>query len=136
MKQVTFFIIFSFSFISYSQEGEIKVIKDKRIGALVEKEAEVVPPATKPEISGYRIQLFFDSDKTAINDARLRFVAKFQEIDTYVEFNAPNFILKVGDFRTHLEAERVKAALEGDFPTSFVIKEKINLPRLEQDSNL
>lgn len=136
MKQITFFIVLSFSLVSLSQEGEIKVHKDNRIGALVEKQAEVVPPATKPEINGYRIQLFFDSDKAAINAARVRFVAKFQEIDTYVEFNAPNFILKAGDFRTHLEAERVKAALEGEFPTSFVIKEKINLPRLEQDSNL
>ena len=136
MKFFTLLILLSISLISFSQEGEVKVIKDERIEALVEKQAEVVPPATKPEIDGYRIQLFFDSDKAAINDARAKFVAKFQEIDTYVEFSAPNFVLKVGDFRTHLEAERVKAALEGEFPTSFVIKEKINLPRLEQDSNL
>lgn len=135
MKYILLLIIASISLFSTCQEGEITVVKDKRVEALVEKQSEIVPPATKPEIDGYRIQLVFDSDKATINSARAQFVAKFQDIDTYVEFNAPNFILKVGDFRTHLEAEKIKSELSAEFPTSFVIKEKINLPRLDTQSN-
>lgn len=135
MKYALLLLITSFSFLSISQDGEIKIVKDKRIEALVEKQSQIIPPATKPEIEGYRIQLVFDSDKATINNARAQFVAMFHGIDTYVEFNAPNFILKVGDFRTHLEAEKVKSELNAEFPTSFVIKEKINLPRLDPESN-
>ncbi len=126
-------VLIGCSQISFSQEGDVKVIKDARIDALVEKQGEVIPPAIKPEITGYRIQLFFDSDRNAINSARSKFIAQFPKVDTYIEFNAPNFFLKVGDFRTRLEAEKVKSEVEMDFPTSFVIKEKINLPRLEKD---
>lgn len=118
---------------SFAQEGDVRIVKDNRIDALVEKQGAVIPPAIKPEIDGFRIQLFFDSNKDAINGARASFIAKYPKVDTYVEFNAPNFILKVGDFRTRLEAEKVKSDVEAEFPTSFIIKEKINLPRLEKD---
>lgn len=115
------------------QEGDIKVIKDSRIDALVAKQSEVIPPAIKPQIDGFRVQLFFDSDRDAVNAARAKFIAQFPKVDTYVEYNQPNFVLKVGDFRTRLEAEKIKAEITTDFPASFVIKEKINIPRLEKD---
>lgn len=118
---------------SFGQSGHVEVIKDARIDALVEKQSEIVPPAVNPQIDGYRIQLFFDSDRSLINDAKARFVTKFPKVDTYVTYNAPNFFLKVGDFRTRLEAERIKSQVEAEFPTSFVVKELINLPRLEKE---
>ncbi|MDX2359231.1 MAG: hypothetical protein QNK23_00400 [Crocinitomicaceae bacterium] len=117
---------------AHAQPGDVNIIKDNRINALIKKQSEVVPPAVKTEIDGYRIQIFFDSDRDAVNGARGRFVSKFPKIDTYVRYVAPNSVLKVGDFRTQLEAERIKAQIEADFPTSFVVKEKINLPRLEK----
>ena len=76
--------------------------------------------------------MFFDSDRSLINDAKARFLNQFPKVDTYITYNAPNFFLKVGDFRTRLEAERIKSKLEADFPTSFVIREDIHLPRLEK----
>ena len=132
MRVLTIFSLSLITSFSFAQEG-IKVIKDSRIDALVEKQGRVVPPAIKPQIDGFRIQLFFDSDKTAVNDARSRFVSKFPTVDTYIEFNAPNFVLKVGDFRTRMEAEKVKVEVEADYPTSFIVQEKIYLPRLERD---
>lgn len=125
------FIIWSCSNL-FAQGGEVTVVKDSRIDALVEKQGEVIPPSIKPEIDGYRIQLVFDSNKDVINQARSRFMAQFPDVDAYVNYNAPNFILKVGDFRTKMEAEKIKVLIETEFPTSFIVKEKINLPRLEK----
>ena len=119
----------------YGQEGNIEIVKDSRINALVEKQSEVIPPAINPQIDGFRIQLFFDSDKSQINSAKAKFMSYYKTIDTYVTYNAPNFFLKVGDFRTRLEAEKIKAEIEAEFPTSFIVTEKINLPRLEKDSS-
>ncbi|MDH4474598.1 MAG: hypothetical protein QE487_18485 [Fluviicola sp.] len=112
-------------------QGHVEVIKDSRIDALVRNESAIVAPATAPQIMGYRLQLFFDTNKSAVDDARSRFIALFPKVDTYVEFTAPHYFLKVGDFRTHLEAEKVKATCEKGFPTSFVVKEKVNLPRID-----
>ena len=117
-----------------AQEGNIEVIKDSRIDALVELQGVVLPPAINPQIDGFRIQLFFDSKKSEINSAKLKFMSQYKTIDTYISYNAPNFFLKVGDFRTRLEAEKIKAQITAEFPTSFIVKEKINLPRLEKDT--
>jgi hypothetical protein len=115
-----------------AQDGNVEIIKDSRIDALVRNEGAVIPPATTPQITGYRLQLFFDTNRSAVDNARSRFIAMFPKVDTYVEFVAPNYFLKVGDFRTQMEAEKVKAQVETSFPTSFVVKEKVNLPRIDQ----
>ncbi|MEN9400818.1 MAG: hypothetical protein RL632_1921 [Bacteroidota bacterium] len=122
------------SFDAYSQEeGQVTIIKDVRLDALVKKQGTPTPPASTPQILGYRVQLFFDSDKQLVDEARSKFIAQFPKVDTYILFTAPNFVLKVGDFRTLLEAERIRESLLREFPTSFVIKEFINLPRIDQE---
>ncbi len=139
MKRINIIQSLGFIFISliasasFAQTGDVEIIKDNRLDALVAKQAEVVPPAVRPQIDGYRIQLFFDSERAKINNAMSRFASRFSKIDTYVTYTAPNYFLRAGDFRTRLEAERIKSEIEAEFPTSFVVKEKINLPRLEKD---
>ncbi len=132
-----FLIVFSAIFLpsmgTLAQEGDVKIIKDSRIDALVKKQGAPIPPATSPQLVGYRVQLFFDADKQLVDDARSKFIGQFPKVDTYIVFNAPNFVLKVGDFRSLLEAERVRETLLREFPTSFVIKEFINLPRIDQE---
>lgn len=130
---ISFTVVLFFGHIALSQQGDVTIHKDPRIDALVKKQGAIIPPAINAEIDGFRIQLFFDSDKSAVNEARNAFISKFPKVDTYIEFNAPNFFLKVGDFRTKLEAEKIKSKVEADFPTSFIVKEKINLPRLEKE---
>ena len=115
----------------WSQSGNVTIIKDDRIDNIIKNKSQIIPPATSPQINGYRVQLVFDSNKKMIDDARSKFVSSNPKIDTYILYNAPNFILKVGDFRTKIEADRLKDAMMRDFPTCFVVKEMINLPRID-----
>ena len=135
IKNLIIGLIYISSSAVFAQQGDVKVVKDSRINALVAKQSQITPPEVKPHINGYRVQLFFDSDRRKINVARSRFISRFPKIDTYVEFKPPNYFLKVGDFRTRLEAEKVKAAVEMEFPTSFIIKEDVFLPRLEKEDS-
>ena len=57
--------------------------------------------------------------------------SKYSKIDTYVIYNAPNYFLKVGNFRTQMEAEKIKKSIDIDFPTNYIVKELINLPRID-----
>jgi hypothetical protein len=131
MKNILTLFLFSYSFVTNSQNTSTETIKDTRIDILVKKQGAVIPPATVPQITGFRIQLFFDIDKKAVDDARNKFSAKFPKIDTYVIYNAPNYFLKVGNFRTQMEAEKIKKAIDLDFPTNYIVKELINLPRID-----
>lgn len=121
-------LITALSFISCFGNAQVTIVKDARIDDLVKAQGQ----SATPEMNGYRLQLAFDTNKSFIDDARSKFASMFPKVDTYVEFVAPHYFLKVGDFRTQLEAEKVKASATQQFPTCFVVKEKINLPRIDQ----
>jgi hypothetical protein len=82
-------------------------------------------------MAGYRLQICFDSDKSIIDETRNRFISLYPKIDTYVTFEAPNFNLMVGDFRTLIEAEKIQAEIHGKFTIVIVHKTQINLPRID-----
>ena len=133
MKLMIVFLFVSISCGVFAQDGKVEIVKDSRLDALVAQQGLIKPPAINPQIEGYRIQLFFDSEREALNNARAKFFSRYPKIDTYTTYNAPNFFLRAGDFRTRLEAEKVKSEIEDQFPTSFIVKETINLPRLENE---
>ncbi len=125
-------VILIFSWIACNCFSQVTIQKDARIDELIKQEAATLGTNGQPVMDGFRIQLAFDSDKKLVEEARSRFAAQFPKVDSYLEFKAPHYFLRVGDFRTQLEAEQVKAATGNTFPTAFVVKDKINLPRIDQ----
>jgi hypothetical protein len=104
--------------------AQVSIQADERI------EQQIAKKASK-QMSGYRLQICFDSDKSIIDEARNRFISMYPKIDTYVTFEAPNFNLMVGDFRTLIEAERIQSEIHGKFTIVIVHKTQINLPRID-----
>lgn len=129
MKHFNFLLFLCLTAFSFGQN--IEVVKDPRIDDLIKKQGEPTPPALNVQIQGYRLQLFFDSEKAKIDQMRVQFAKAYPKIETYVTYNAPNYFLRVGDFRTQLDADRLKAEVGPTYPTCFVIQEKVNLPRID-----
>ncbi|TNF48658.1 MAG: SPOR domain-containing protein [Bacteroidetes bacterium] len=119
------------SMFGHSQSGNVVVHKDPRLDNFIKQRGMIIPPATSPQMSGYRVQLIFDSNKKIVDDARSKFISQHPKIDTYISYSAPHFTLKVGDFRSKQDAEKIKDELMRDFPTCFIVKETINLPRID-----
>ncbi len=107
-----------------SSFSQVSVFKDERI------DQKVAQRSISP-VSGFRIMISFDSNKDLVDQARNKFVALYPKVDTYVSFEAPNFVLKVGDFRTQFDAERFKEKIANEFSITIIQKEFINLPRLD-----
>lgn len=116
------FIVFFLS--SYCLNAQISVVKDERIDQKISNKAQ-------KQILGYRVQICFDSDKNLVDQMRAKFISQYPKIDTYVTFDAPNFNLKVGDFRTQIEAEKLKEKIIADYSITIIHKELINLPRVD-----
>ena len=83
------------------------------------------------QIQGFRLQICFDSNKDVVDAARDKFLKLYPLTDTYVSFENPHFNLKVGDYRSRLEAEKVKRELFGEFIICIIHEELINLPRID-----
>lgn len=118
------FLFLTCILVSSSIFGQIKTYEDERIEKWIKKKS----PQT---IVGFRIQIGFDSDKAKIELIRNRFISMYPKIDTYVNFSAPYFNLKVGDFRTEIEAQKFAEKIQGDFGLNIVFRELINLPRVD-----
>lgn len=110
--------------ISKSVFSQITIHQDPRVGEYLTRKR----PNT---LIGYRVQICFDPNKSIVEDVRNRFISSFPKIDTYMNFEAPYFNLKVGDFRTQIEAQNFAEKLQGLYTINIVHKEQINLPRVD-----
>ncbi|PLX00736.1 MAG: hypothetical protein C0591_00770 [Marinilabiliales bacterium] len=91
-----------------------------------------------PLIDGYRIQLLMRAGNTALDEANQikdEFEENYPEINTYVTFREPYYRLRVGDFRTRLEAMEFMEKLKRSYPQAWVIKDKITFPEFTKYKN-
>ena len=129
--------LFSFPVLSlYSQEarkdsGNIRLIQDDKVDLLVSKHIQV--NQNRKGIDGFRIQIFFDSgnnSKTRAQTVYETFLSKYPNIGAYLTFKTPNYKVRVGDFRTKLDAQRFLNEILPDYPNAWIIDDQINLPKV------
>lgn len=102
---------------------------DPKIKVLVAKHKEVLE---KANLQGYRVQIYFGADKAKARDVKSRFLASYaSEAHAYEIYEAPNFKIRVGDFRSRLEAYRFLKKIRADFPASFIVSSEIELPAVK-----
>lgn len=111
--------------------GKVNIVKSGSVDKIISFKSATIPPNMGPIMDGYRIQLFFDQSRTEVDKARTTMIQKDLNAKTYVEYKAPNYFLLQGDYRTQLEAEKVRAQLTTDFPEAIVIEDKIYLPEIK-----
>ena len=83
--------------------------------------------------SGFRIRLFFASNRTAREESATvirRFNELYPHIEAYRSFSSPNFKVTVGNFRTRIEAEAFLRKVKGDFPDAFIVRERFKYPSI------
>jgi len=95
-----------------------------KVDQLIEKKAEY-HRLTNGEIDGYRIKIHFGIDKEAAKNVGSKFLAKFTDFAIYDEYQQPNFVVLVGDFKTKLEAFEALKKIQIEFTNAFIVKEKI-----------
>lgn len=109
-------------------KGSVVIYKDQRvenITAFVGRQKESVEGT---RIDGYRIQIFFAESRTIAQSQKASFLSAYSEHKAYIDYLAPNYRVRVGNFRTRLQAENLKQKLISVYPTCIVLKDKIELP--------
>jgi len=123
-----------------ASEGIIEIKSDPAITALLgnpnaKKQGDADVFGTT-QTSGFRIQVFMgnhpkNSRPEAFNKETL-IKSVFVDMGTYVNYEAPNWKLVVGDFMTKEEAALFKEILQSEFPEfkreMYIVADKINIP--------
>lgn len=96
---------------------------------LQEKKAEY-HKNTDGEYDGYRIKIHFGPDRTKAMEIKSRFLSKYSDYSAYDEYQVPNFVIVVGDFKTKPDAYGFLKKVQVDFPNAFIIKDRIKSGKL------
>jgi hypothetical protein len=133
---ILIFILFFVAVLNVSaqprQTGKVEIVQDERIPGLIDKHIYL---NENGKLEGYRVQIFFDSGNNSKNRAfakKGQFLSMFPNVGAYLTFQSPNYKVRVGDFRTRLDAEGFKARIIMDFTDAFVVMDEINYPSLEE----
>jgi hypothetical protein len=111
--------------------GNIEIFQDNKITKLADQYRKI----NKYHFSmdGYRVQVYFESgnnSKKLANDAATQFMANYPEMKAYVSFRQPYYRVRVGNFRTIIEAVGFQKQIQAEYPGAFPVKEKITYPDL------
>lgn len=78
---------------------------------------------------GYRIQIFFGNLKAA-KDLRNAYISKHPKDPCYLVQSSPNFAVRVGDFRSSLEASEYLHMIKSEYPSAYIVPDQISFPDL------
>ncbi|HPR56847.1 MAG TPA: SPOR domain-containing protein [Bacteroidales bacterium] len=113
-------------------KGHIVIHRDDRVDKILKRHIEYNQESEG--IEGYRIHIFFESGNQSLskaNEAARKYQLLYPEEKAYVSFSEPYYRVRVGDFRTRFDAEKYLQKISGDYPNAFIIKDRINFPRLD-----
>jgi hypothetical protein len=97
----------------------VVVHKDARIDLLVRKQIQINEETTRESrrsMPGYRIEVINSSDRNKVFAVKAKLYQLYPELKPYLLYQAPNYKLKVGNFKTPEEAEPYVQQLSKLYP--------------------
>ena len=116
--------------------GEVVLIQDYKIELLLEKKLAV--NEARPAQFGYRIQIISvtgANSRDKVNVEKAKILMDYKDVRVYVVYNAPYFKVRLGDFRTKLNAVQFLNTISDKYPQAFVVKDKVNIPYIIENSD-
>lgn len=114
----------------------IEIIQDDRTDQLLQKH-KIINEKFQPW--GYRVQIFFDSgnkSRKRAKEIKAKFLSQYPDDEAYILFREPYFRVRVGDFRTRIEAEGFMKKIIKEYSGAFVIRDEISFPKLKYFTDL
>lgn len=113
-------LIFLISFMAgHAQNSKIIIEADKRINELINKQTKI--NKSKDGVSGYRIQLKNTSSQKDANALRSRFNSAFPNLKSYLNYDAPYYKIRVGDYLTKMESQNDLNEIRKAYSGAYIV---------------
>ena len=76
---------------------------------------------------GYRIQITYTDVRSDAYKSKGQMYKDFPDLKSYVEYEEPSYKLRLGDFKTRLEATFFLQQVTPLYPGAFIVKDKIRI---------
>ena len=85
-------------------------------------------------VEGYLVEIFFSSAMNAkeiAKEKKVKFLSLYPNYNVHIIYSAPNFRVRIGDFRTKSEALKLYKKIKKDYPGAFIVPGIIDFPLLK-----
>lgn len=106
------------------KEGVVTIESSERIKEIISKKRTY--NKNLKEVKGFKIQLFNGSEQGAYK-IRDEFSTIFPKTDIKIQFFSPEWKVRVGNYKTRLEADRALVEIKKDFPSAIILPAMIEL---------
>ena len=113
-----------------SSYGQVTILNNQKIDEqVIIKNASV--DTTK--ISGYRIQLAFNTDRSFVENIKTKYANYYPKNEqTYTIYQQPYWKLRVGNFYREIDALATLKKIREFFPNAFIVPDNIKRPLIEK----
>ncbi|GEM_PF-735290 len=109
-------------------EGELNYIMEEELVDYIGMIDSMDQKESAPK--GFRIQIYSASganSRTSAYESQSEFLSLYPSMDSYTLWSYPNWVVRVGNFRTRLEALEYHMELREEYPASFIIGDRISV---------
>ena len=124
MKRLIFFILLlGMNVLLF---GQIQVRYDKE--PIIDSISNAYEKAWKSVkyTEGYRIQLVAVSTKNGAQKVYNEFKGSYPDVSAYLSYTEPTFRVRVGNFKSRIDAYRFLMCIQGQFPGAFITRDKVS----------
>lgn len=115
--------------------GGVKVVKDSRLDLLIKKQIYINTLAIRNQ-PGFRVQVISTNKRNEATEMKAKVMQLYPDYRTYLDYQAPYFKVRVGDFKNRDEAADLRDKLSSSFTGGvFVVPATINLQPEKEAGN-
>lgn len=133
------FLLIGMQMTTIAQIGKsVHVKRDPRVDKLVEKQIEINQLSAQGKIvieQGYRLLVINTNKRDQAMEVRSVLLKEYPDYKTYMSYQAPNFKVHFGNFKTYRDADKIRMEMSRFISTSIlIIPSKIELRVNNQES--
>ncbi len=118
-------LLFSQDSTTVSTNKNFTVKQDPQIASLLYKYKEYNRKREFAE--GFRIQIMYTDIRDDVYKSKGAMYKEFPDLSSYVEYEQPYYKLRLGDFKTRLEATYYLQQVITLYPGAFIVRDKIKI---------
>ncbi|SMO59669.1 SPOR domain-containing protein [Solitalea koreensis] len=108
----------------------VEIVADPAIQQLITKRIEI---NRRPPEVGFRLQIYSGPKRNEAYSLQVKFALKYPELGSYLSYQAPNYKLRVGDFVSRADAEKIRKLLLQEFDVAFIVSDRLNQKKLYKE---
>ncbi len=121
MKTYGIVLIFIICFLTNPLQAQISYIEDGAVQSLFQR--YVAQNRATTLTLGWRVQIISTNDRRKMEQVKTDFESKFPSMIPVWTYEAPNYKIRVGAFKTKMETEALRNILRREYPSAFPVKD-------------